>query len=136
MGEVVVAAKAWEVEKKRHPEMAPRRPMFLHPPPTGGWLQPPPASVVTDDVPPEAKLSDGERALLTADAWDALDGFDRDILVLRMAVMQHLAEFGAAPADLVADASQSGPVRGILGSTRTRVESNGLPVLGAPSVEA
>jgi hypothetical protein len=72
-------------------------------------LQPPPASTLAEDVPSGATLSDCEHALVKGGQWETCDEKTQEALVLKMAVMQHLAEFDAAPADLVAGALQAEP---------------------------
>ena len=103
MALVAAAAERWQQEKDQAPEAVRTQTFGSGQGSSGSWLQPPPASLPAEDVPASAKLSDEEHALVKAGHWDRCDGKTQEALVLKTAVMQHLAELGAAPADLVAD---------------------------------
>lgn len=104
---VVAAADEWRQEKDRDPHLVEKRSVSADRLPVGGWLPPPPASSPREDVPPSALLSDDEQSILRRRSWDALSSDTQESLALRMAVMQHLAEFDAAPTDLVAQAARA-----------------------------
>jgi hypothetical protein len=103
MALVAAAAERWQQEKDQAPEAVRKQTVRSGHVSLSSWLPPPPASLPADDVPSSAKLSDDDHALVKAGHWDRCDGRTQEALVLKMAVMQHLAEFCAAPANLVAD---------------------------------
>jgi hypothetical protein len=109
MALVAAANEEWQQEKDRDPEIARKQRVTSGEAPSGSWLRPPPASTPAEDIPLSAMLSDDERALVMGGLWQACDRKTQEALVLKMAVMQHRDEFGAAPADLVADALHVGP---------------------------
>ncbi|MEO6626999.1 MAG: hypothetical protein ABIP03_00370 [Aquihabitans sp.] len=107
MALVAAAAEAWQQEKDRDPEVARKHAVRSGQVSSGSWLQGPPASTPTEDIPSSAMLSDHEHALVKGGQWETCDRKTQEALLLKMAVMQHLAEFDAAPADLVAGALQA-----------------------------
>jgi hypothetical protein len=108
MDAVATAAKAWQEEKDAEPDEVAALTLSDTTSPARAWVDPPPASLRAAEVTPLMRLSPADERMVASGAvWDISNRERWESLVLRMAVMHHLDEFGLAPLDLAAEAAAS-----------------------------